>query len=81
MLSSKMADGTPMRVVKGHRMKLLSGASMVRSGHQGTEFLLKNQILRSHLPTGCITKALLGDALKMEHGKGAEAVFAACVKG
>ena len=53
LLSMKSADGTPLRIARSSRSSQPSGSTIVRSGHEGAEVLVKNQFLRGILQ-GCV---------------------------
>jgi hypothetical protein len=53
----------------------------MRSGRHCEEYLLKNQFIRTVLPTGeCETCVLLQDPLALSHGKCVDKIFQACLK-
>ena len=78
LLTSKSADGTPLKVVVNHKTTLPSGRVVERGGKTGREFLLKNQFLRYYIAGEAKTCAILQDPICLDHGKSAGAIFAAC---
>lgn len=81
MLNSKSADGTPITVVSRTQEALPSGKKVHRAGRTCEEFLVKNQFLRTVLPTGeCFSKVMLQDPLPLANGKAADKIFQACLK-
>ena len=80
LLTTKSADGTPLRVAKRYRFKAASGSTVLRGGHIGAEYLLKNQFVRAITPGGVVTKALVQQPMQLDFGKGAGAIFEACAK-
>jgi hypothetical protein len=81
ILNSKTADGTPITVVTRTEHQLPSGQRVIRSGRHCEEYLLKNQFLRTVLPSGQVyTRALLQDPSPLIHGKKVDQIFQACLK-
>ena len=81
ILTSKSADGTPMSLVHRSKRLLPSGAAVRTQGRQGTEWLVKNQFVRTRTPGGeWITRALLSEPVSLVHGKSVPAVLGVCFK-
>ena len=80
MLTSKSADGTPLKVTYQQQSVMPSGTRFTRSGKAGHEFLLKNQFIRGDVNGDCASRCILQDPCPLHHGKGAGAIFAACAQ-
>ena len=73
--------GHLLRVSHRHRYQLPgSNKSSTRTGKEGAEFLLKNQLLRCLHPAGDLAHALIQDAVPLKHGKSCAAQFTVCAR-
>ena len=58
MLTSKSADGTPLKVTYQQQSVMPSGTRFTRSGKAGHEFLLKNQFIRGDANGDCASRCI-----------------------
>ena len=81
VLTSKSCDGTPMSLVHRSKRSLPSGSAVKTSGRQGTEWLVKNQFVRTRTPAGdWLTRALIAEQTMMIHGKTVAAILSVAMK-